>query len=385
MKTALNTLAVGMAVGYAGLQAWFTYGWMRTPRPRGRPQHRRWSVVIAARDEAEHLGRDDASALLPTLCRSAVGTTQDGRSRHPEVLLVDDHSADGTADLARRFPHVTVLVLPKGVTGKKAALGYGIARATGEWIVTLDADVEVGGDFLRQLDAATAGQVAVAGPVALRPDPPTSWFQRWQALDFRGMMAITAASIHHGAFVMGNGANLAFAKTAYDAVGGYASPDGRESASGDDMLLLGKLAARFPGRVTFARDPRCIVHTATKSDLRAFVQQRWRWSAKTGLNHQAALTGVLGFTWAYHVGLLLGVPFAAAGALSWRALGVAWGAKAAADYVLLRRAEDFFGPHRYLDWTYPLQSLAHACYVAGVGTLALLPLDYAWKGRRHRV
>ena len=374
-----------MALGYGALQAWFLVGWRRTPRNRTNPQWRRWSIVIAARNEAGPLS---AEYNLLEMLGEPWHTSGEARGNDPvEVIVVDDHSTDGTAEVAGRFPHVTVLSLPEGRTGKKDALAHGIAHASGDWIATLDADVEIWADFLRNLDSATAGRVAVAGPVELYPVPRDSWFQRWQALDFHGMMAITAASLRHGRFVMGNGANLAFAKTAYDAVGGYASPDGRESASGDDMVLLAKLAERFPGRVAFNKDPYCVVRTAAKPTLAGFLQQRWRWSAKTGLNHQPVLTGVLGFTWAFHVGLVTGIPLAAAGALSWRALGTAWGAKAVADLVLLRAAEDFFafrGP-RYLDWTYPLQSLAHAVYVAGVGTLALLPLDYEWKGRRHRV
>ena len=381
-----DTAAVAFASAYGLLQAFFLVGWWRTPRNRINPQWRKWSVVIAARNEAEHLREEGSGGLLPTL-GERWQTFGRERCNHPvEVILVDDHSADGTAELARRFPHVTVLVLPEGLTGKKAALAHGIEHASGDWILTLDADVYVHADLLRNLDSATAGQVAVAGPVALY-DPADTWFGRWQALDFRGMMLITAASLRHGRFVMGNGANLAFAKTAYETVGGYASPDGQTSASGDDMVLLAKLAERFPGRVAFARDPYCIVRTPVKPTLGSFIQQRWRWSAKTGLNHQAALTAVLGFTWVFHLGLLLGFPLAAAGWLSWRALAWAWGAKLIADFVLLRTAEDFFRfrQPRHLDWTYPLQSLAHALYVAGVGTLALLPLDYEWKGRRHRV
>lgn len=386
MLTFSSIAAVGLALGYAGLQAWFVYGWARVRQPRISPQRRRWSIVIPARNEAAALDNgDDIHNLLGSLdpkwnsCRSVAGFPP------YEVILVDDHSTDGTADVARRFPHVRVLVLPKGRTGKKAALAYGIQHATGEWIATLDADVLLSSDWLRNLDSATEGRVAVAGPVMLYPRDDT-WFGRWQALDFCGMMLITGASLAHGRFAMGNGANLAFAKTAYDAVGGYAPDAGQpESASGDDMLLLGKLLRLFPGQVTFSRDPCTAVRTGVQPDLRSFVRQRWRWSAKTGLNQQGAVTAILGLTWVFHVGLLVGVPSAAAGFLSWSALAVAWGLKLAADFVLLRVASKAFRREGLLDWTYPLQSLAHAVYVAGVGALALLPIDFEWKGRRHRV
>ncbi len=369
------------------------YGWLHTAEPKGHHLPRAWSIVIAARNEAETLA---LPPVINSFQRSVLSSLDPAyQSWNPrygppergpyEVILVDDHSTDSTAAIARRYPHVNVLVLPEGLHGKKAALTYGIEHATGNWIATIDADVFVREDWLRQLDAATTGRVAVAAPVQLRPRPEASWFQRWQALDFCGMMLITAGSIHHDKFVMGNGANLAFAKTAYEAVGGYESPDGRESASGDDMVLLGKLAERFPGRVTFAKDWNAIAYTSAQSTPKGFIRQRWRWSAKTGLNHQPVLTAVLGFTWVFHVGLLVGVPLAMAGYLLWSALGVAWMLKLVIDWALLREATGFFGQRRLLDWTYPLQSFVHTLYVAGIGTLALLPIDYEWKGRRWRV
>lgn len=385
MLTSFSIAAVGLGLGYAGLQTWFLYGWTKVREPRISQQWRRWSIVIAARNEAAALDRDDIHSLLGGLAPDWHSYGQLRDSPPYEVILVDDHSTDGTADAAGRFPHVRVLVLPKGLTGKKAALTYGVAHATGDWIATLDADVTLRQDWLRNLDSATEGRVAVAGPVQLY-DPHDTWFGRWQALDFCGMMLITGASLAHGHFAMGNGANLAFAKTAYDAVDGYAPDVGQpESASGDDMVLLGKLLRRFPGQVGFSRDPYTAARTAVQPDVGSFVRQRWRWSAKTGLNHQPALTAVLGLTWVFHVGLLVGFPLAAAGWLAWEALGVAWACKFVADFVLLWVATRAFWREGLLDWTYPLQSVAHAVYVAGVGALALLPLDFEWKGRRWRV
>jgi len=54
-----------------------------------------------------------------------------------EVLLVDGHSADETVEIARRLrPDIRVLFQP----GKGDALRYGIKQASGDIVVTLDAD-----------------------------------------------------------------------------------------------------------------------------------------------------------------------------------------------------------------------------------------------------
>ncbi len=415
----LTTLAVVLSLAYLALQGCFVWAWRRTPdlgferqRDLGFERQRdlvladeagalrrRWSVVIAARNEADNLRssrpeENVLAALAPDYQRFAWGFDGHSGRLGPrlaldagyEVLLIDDHSEDGTAALADEHAHVRVLVLPKGESGKKAALSYGIAQATGQWIATLDADVRVGPDWLLAVDAAVdgavAGRVALAGPVALTG---AGYLARWQALDFCGMMAITAASLRVMPFAMGNGANLAFAKTAFVAVGGYASPRAREAASGDDMVLLGKLKARFPGQVAFAKTLLAVAETPAQETLGGLIRQRWRWSAKTGLNHQPMLTATLALVWAYHLGLLLGIPLAALGWMPWWALGLAWTSKLMADLELLFEATGWFGRRDLITIWYPLDSVLHAMYVAGIGLLALLPIDYAWKGRKWRV
>jgi len=58
-----------------------------------------------------------------------------------EVLMVDGHSTDGTAEVARLLrPDARILRQPG--RGKGAALKYGVEQARGDIIVTLDADGE---------------------------------------------------------------------------------------------------------------------------------------------------------------------------------------------------------------------------------------------------
>jgi glycosyltransferase involved in cell wall biosynthesis len=58
-----------------------------------------------------------------------------------EVLLVDGHSTDNTVDVAKELrPDIRVLCQPG--QGKGDALKYGVGQATGDIVVTLDADGE---------------------------------------------------------------------------------------------------------------------------------------------------------------------------------------------------------------------------------------------------
>lgn len=86
------------------------------------------SIVIPARDEVDRIG-----PLLETIV---------GAPGVAEVIVVDDQSTDGTAELAERLGARVIqgAELPPGWAGKAWALQQGIDAATGEWLVTLDAD-----------------------------------------------------------------------------------------------------------------------------------------------------------------------------------------------------------------------------------------------------
>ena len=60
-----------------------------------------------------------------------------------ELVVVDDHSTDRTAEIARSFPGVTVLEadrLEKGWTGKNNAIWTAARKARGRWLLFTDAD-----------------------------------------------------------------------------------------------------------------------------------------------------------------------------------------------------------------------------------------------------
>jgi hopene-associated glycosyltransferase HpnB len=122
------------------------------------------AIVIPARDEADAIGRCLNSLL---------------RQEYPgpwSVILVDDNSGDGTANIARRVTsdcgaqhRVTIVSgapLPSGWTGKLWALSQGIAIAEAldhppEYFLLSDADIVYAPEMLRWLVAHAASRDAL--------------------------------------------------------------------------------------------------------------------------------------------------------------------------------------------------------------------------------
>jgi len=124
------------------------------------------SVVAPAHNEAENLPR-----LLAEIAAALAGLGQPW-----EVIITDDASTDGTADVLRdlrnEYPQLRVLSMPRR-SGQTAALDAGLRHARGVFVATLDADLQNDpADIPRMLDVLAAQQCDfVNGWRAHRRDP----------------------------------------------------------------------------------------------------------------------------------------------------------------------------------------------------------------------
>ncbi|MGE4092185.1 MAG: glycosyltransferase family 2 protein, partial [Candidatus Binatia bacterium] len=83
------------------------------------------------------------SVIIPTynrkeLAREAIASVLAQSCRDWELMVVDDGSDDGTAEVVKEFPEVRYVWQPN--RGVSAARNHGVALSTGEFIAFLDSD-----------------------------------------------------------------------------------------------------------------------------------------------------------------------------------------------------------------------------------------------------
>lgn len=379
MLTAILLTALP-ALGYAFLMLLYRAGWRKQPVFYASPAVPRThiSVVIPARNEAANIGACIDSLLAQDYPRELL-----------EVIVVDDHSDDDTAVIVERYaaPLVRCLKLADHLQAgenvwafKKKALATGIAHSNGALIVTTDADCVADTNWLLTMAAAYELQQAVmlVAPVDFAGGGKV--VELFQSIDFMSMQGITAAAhaLHLGN--MSNGANLAFEREAFDAVGGYAGID--HLASGDDYLLMLKMQERYPGRIGYVKSKDAIVRTAPQPDWGSFFQQRIRWASKSGKYKDHRLTAILALVYLYNVSFLVLLIAAFCCPGLWVLLLASLLLKTAAELCYLFPVARFFGKEMQLRYFFFLQPL-HIAYIILAGFLGMIG-TYRWKDRKLR-
>jgi glycosyltransferase involved in cell wall biosynthesis len=116
------------------------------------------TVIVPARNEEDCLGE-----CLQSLVSQSEDIFELGRDW--ELIVVDDHSTDHTAEIARGFAGVTLMQagnLEPGWTGKANAVWTAARRARGRWLLFTDADtIHEPGDLRRAIHEAERYKVGM--------------------------------------------------------------------------------------------------------------------------------------------------------------------------------------------------------------------------------
>jgi len=378
--TALITVFIIISTLYFALIIIYTIGWNRTGffvAERFSP-NTKISVVIAARNEEQNIRECLHSVLHQNYPKELF-----------EVIVVDDHSEDKTAEIVKslqsEFGNLMIREfdneIAEGKSYKKEAITKGVEIAKGELIITTDADCIADKNRLQTIASfyETHQPKMIAMPI--RFESGNSWLQDFQQMDLSGLIGITTGSLYWNFPVMANGGNMAFEKNAFEKVNGFS---GNENIpGGDDIYLLLKIKKYFPGAVQFLKSEEVIVTTKPLSTFNEFYHQRLRWISKSGKFGDWKITAVLMCSYLFNFLLLFslfaGIVFQAKILLI--ASVIIYLMKWVVEFPMVKSVSDFLN-HPFSISKYLFCNILHQLYVIVFGILALVK-KYEWKGRTY--
>ena len=371
----LDSYLLVMTLIYVALVLYMRFGWYRTGLSVSRTSGSNpgtVSVLIAARNEEDNIGRTLDCMIAQTYPKHLL-----------EVIVIDDHSTDRTAEIVRSYhtQGVRLLQLDEGDklnSYKKLAIAKAIDLSSGDIIMTTDADCRMGPNWVKTVVdyMERGGLEMVSSPVAYHEEK--SLFERLQTLEFLYLIGLGASGIGNGVPTTCNGANLAYRKETFYRVGGFKGID--DLASGDDELLLHKVSEGAAHRIGFCKSSEAIVYTEAKPTLASFISQRKRWASKSTKYKDKRIVALGVVIWLFNLALLWGTVhfFYRLPVFDW-VFAVCVVLKIAVEFVFLLPITQFVRRTELLRYV-PILSFAHAIYLVYIGVAGNIG-KYDWKGR----
>lgn len=254
---------------YIGLIVIFTVGWRKIPIFQSQIIDKpvtKITIVIACKNEEKN---------LPQLIQALNNQTYNDF----ELIIVNDHSIDRTQEIAESQLSAfhNAMILKSIDSGKKNAITQGIQSASGELIITTDADCIPEPEWVETIVNFYIDSQADLIICPVKMFETDSLFSKIQTLEFTSLIASGAGAAGIGMPIMCNAANMAFTKKAW-----LESKNDlhNEEPSGDDVFLLLSIKKR-KGKIKFLKSQKAVVYTHSSPSIKAFFKQRSRWAGKS--------------------------------------------------------------------------------------------------------
>jgi len=186
-----------------------------------------------------------------------------------EVLVIDDGSSDDTYDKARKFESDKVRVFKKENGGKATALNFGISKANGEIIFSMDADTFVEPKTMKRMVRYFKDPRVVSVTPGMIIHRPKSIWQKIQHLEYLMGIFLRKVFAFLDAIYIAPGAFSAYRKSFFEKHGGY-----DEGNIVEDLELA--LRIQYYGYRT-ENCPDAKVSTIGPETFGGLLKQRRRW------------------------------------------------------------------------------------------------------------
>ena len=186
-----------------------------------------------------------------------------------EIIIIDDGSKDNTLKIAKKFEGKNIAVFHKENGGKGTALNFGIKKAKGEIIFTMDADTRVDSKSMRNMVRFFKNKKIMSVTPAILTEKPENILQRVQHIEYIMGLFLRKAFASLKAIYVAPGAFSAYRKSFFDKYGGY-----DEENITEDLEMA--LRIQFKGYQT-ENCPEALAYTISPRTFKELLLQRRRW------------------------------------------------------------------------------------------------------------
>ncbi|WP_109829244.1 glycosyltransferase [Reichenbachiella versicolor] len=292
-----------------------------------------------------------------------------------QVIVIDDHSDDGTADVVNSVDGVELLKLDSDRQGKKNAITHGVNNSSGDLIICTDADTKVSNHWVKMhvLSFREGNQLSFG---------PVEYIGKWSNmlnLELYSLVMFGAVYNAIGKTGMINGCNYSFSRAVFKEVNAFEG--NLDIASGDDEFLLRKVHALYPRKVKFLKAKEALVKTIPAETLRGLIHQRRRWASKWRYHEDlASKVSPIAVFFFYLIILLSLIQSFWSG--EWGALFIALMIKMVSEYLFCSGYNSIVQDRVSL-WGILKLEIIYPFYAVFVGVTSNFG-RYSWRGRKFK-
>lgn len=222
---------------------------------------------------------NESETILKTI-RSLVAAKYPSGKK--EIIVVDDGSSDGTADVVRAYVKQTgipIKVISKKNGGKASALNVALDNASGEFFAVMDADSRISSDCI-VLTLSNFSEKNVGAVISrVRVDEPKNLLERMQRFEYIMSGMIRKIMCNFGTLSITPGVLSTYRTSVLRGLGGFTSD--RENLT-EDLEIAMRL--KYNG-YAIRMEPESITYTHVPSSFNELWRQRIRWARGYIYNH----------------------------------------------------------------------------------------------------
>lgn len=217
----------------------------------------RVSVIIPVYNEEKNIGR----------CLEAIRENVYPKANF-EVIVIDDGSTDGTLDVAKKFSGARII--RQNHKGKVEALNLGLSEAKNDIIITIDADVMIESDFIKNIVRPFSDPKVGAVSGAAKVANESNMLSAYQAIEYvYNSLIMDSFSRVFGTSFWFWGALASFRKDVIAGVGGFS-----KSTETEDFDII--MSIKKAGYKTLSIG-NAVGRTNVPDDIASLFKQRMRW------------------------------------------------------------------------------------------------------------